>query len=98
ESGSLGEVTRIVGTIDSRASAPTQLADSRFVFGPPLRPVADLVSFLEKFGSIPPPTVAMTNDWQLLTGIVFDFTKYALFLSPPVRAFVEQFIVDLDVK
>ncbi len=98
ESGSLGEVTRIVGTVNSTSASPTQLADARFVFGPPLKPVAALVSFLEQFGSLPPPNVAMTNDWQLLAGITFDFTKYALFLSPPVVAFVKQFIVDLDVK
>ena len=98
ESGSLGEVTRVVGTVDSKSSAATQLADARFVFGPPLKPVAALVSFLEQFGNLPPPDVAMTNEWQLLAGITFDFTKYALFLGPAVAAFVEQFIVDLDVK
>ncbi len=98
ESGSLGEVTRVVGTIDSKSSAATQLADARFVFGPPLKPVAALVSFLEQFGNIPPPVVAMTNDWKVLAGIVFDFTKYANFLSKAVKDFVEEFIVDLDVK
>ena len=98
ESGSLGEVTRVVGTIDSTSSTPTELSDARFVFGPPLKPVAALVSFLEQFGNLPPPSCAMSNDWQLLAGITFDFTKYALFLSPAVQAIVEQFIVDLDVK
>nr|WP_294521788.1 hypothetical protein [uncultured Rhodopila sp.] len=98
ESGSLGEVTRVVGNVVSTPAAATQLANSRFVFGPPLKPVAALVNFLEQFGSIPPPNVSMTNDWQLLAGITFDFTKYALFLGPAVAAFVEEFIVDLDVK
>jgi hypothetical protein len=98
ESGSLGEVTRVVGTIDSTAATGTQLANARTVFGPALQPVAALVSFLEQFGDIPPPAVSMTNDWQLLSGIVFDFTKYANFLSPAVKAFVKQFIVDLDFK
>ena len=98
ESGSYGEVTRVVGDVASTAAAPTQLANARFVFGPPLKPVAALVSFLEQFGSLPPPGVAMTNDWQLLAGVTFDFTKYALFLGPAVAAFVEEFIVDLDVK
>jgi hypothetical protein len=98
ESGSLGEVTRVVGNVVSTPAAATQLTNSRFVFGPPLKPVAALVNFLEQFGNIPPPNVSMTNDWQLLAGITFDFTKYALFLGPAVAAFVEEFIVDLDVK
>ena len=62
ESGSLGEVTRVVGIIDSKASAATQLGEARFVFGPPLKPVAALVSFLEQFSGLPPPGIAMTND------------------------------------
>jgi hypothetical protein len=98
ESGSLGEMTRVVGNIASTPSTATQLADARFVFGPPLKPVAALVSFLEQFGNLPPPSCAMSNNWQLLAGITFDFTKYALFLSPAIQAFVKQFIVDLDVK
>jgi hypothetical protein len=98
ESGSLGEMTRVVGNVEASASQATQLSDSRFVFGPPLKPVAALVSFLEQFGSIPPPSVNMTNEWQLLAGITFDFTKYLSMLGPPVKDFIEQFIVDLDVK
>jgi hypothetical protein len=98
ESGSLGEVTRVVGTVDSKASTPTQLVDARFVFGPPLQPVAALVSFLEQFSGLPPPAVAMTNDWSLQAGITFDFTKYLSLLAPPIASFVKQFIEDLDVK
>ena len=98
ESGTLGEVTRVVGTVQASPTSATQLADSRFVFGPPLKPVAALVSFLEQFGSMPPPAVNMTNDWQLLAGVTFDFTKYLSLLGPAVKSFVEQFIVDLDVK
>jgi hypothetical protein len=98
ESGSLGEVTRIVSTIDSKSSAATQLSDARFVFGPPLQPVASLVSFLEHFAGLPPPAVAMTNDWSLQAGVTFDFTKYLSLLAPPIASFVKQFIEDLDVK
>ena len=98
ESGTLGEVTRVVGTVQASPTSATQLADSRFVFGPPLKPVAALVSFPEQFGSMPPPAVNMTNDWQLLAGITFDFTKYLSMLGPAVKSFIEQFIVDLDVK
>jgi hypothetical protein len=98
ESGSLGEVTRVVGTIDSKPGAPTQLANSRFVFGPPLKPVAALVSFLEQFSPLPPLGVAMTNDLSLQAGITFDLPKYLGQLSPAVKAFLERFIADLDVK
>ena len=89
ESGSLGEVTRVVGTVDSKASAPTQLADARFVFGPPLQPVAVLVSFLEQFSDLPPPGVAMTNDWSLQAGITFDLAKYLSLVSPALKALVD---------
>jgi hypothetical protein len=98
ESGSLGEVTRVVGSIDSKASVATQLADARFVFGPPLKPVAALVSFLEQFSALPAPGVAMTNDWSLQAGITFDFTKYLSLVSPALKSFIKQFIADLDVK
>jgi hypothetical protein len=96
ESGSLGEVTRIVGTVSGSAAAPTNLTDSRFVFGPCLQPVAALVSFLEKFSPLPPLIVSMSNPWQLQVGLKFDFEKL-LEQVPPLKAFLEQFIVDLDV-
>jgi hypothetical protein len=99
ECGSLGEVTRIVGTIDSKSSAATQLADARFVFGPSLKPVAELVSFLEYFGPLPPPSVAMTNwDWSVQVGEVLDFQKLLERLAPPVGLFFKKFVIDLDLK
>ena len=99
ESGSLGEVTRYVGTIDSKSGTPTQLTDARFVFGPPLKPVAALVSFLEQFGPLPPPGVSMTNDWSLQAAETFDFNKLLGALkNPAIKKFLKTFIVDLDVK
>jgi len=96
ESGSLGEVDRIVGTVSGSAAAPTNLSDSRFVFGPSLQPVAALVSFLEQFSPMPPLNVSMTNPWQLQVGLKFDFEKL-LEQAPALKPFLEKFIVDLDV-
>jgi hypothetical protein len=96
ESGSLGEVQRIVGTVSSSATAPTKFTDSRFVFGPPLQPVAQVVSFLEHFGPLPPLDVSMTNQWQLQVGLKADFEKI-LEQYPGLKDFLKKFIEDLDV-
>jgi hypothetical protein len=96
ESGSLGEVQRIVGTVSGSAAAPTNLTSSRFVFGPSMKPLAAVVSFLEQFGPMPPLDVSMTNPWQLQVGLKFDFEKL-LEQVPALKPFLEKFIVDLDV-
>jgi hypothetical protein len=98
ESGSHGEVARVVGTIDSNSKAPTQLANARFVFGPALQPVAALVAFLEHFGPLPPPTIAMTNEFSVQTGLKADLTKLDGYIPPPIRKILDNFIVDLDLK
>jgi hypothetical protein len=98
ESGTIGEVTRVVGTIDSKAGAATQLADSRLVFGPPMKPAAALISFLENFGPLPPPGVAMTNDFSLQAGLTFDLEKMLENVPTPIGRLVKEFVVDLDVK
>jgi hypothetical protein len=98
ESGTLGEVTRVVGTLDSKFSAPAQFADSRLVFGPPMKPAAALITFLENFGPLPPPNVAMTNDWVLMSGVTFNLQKMLEQLATPLGLLVKTFVVDLDVK
>lgn len=97
ESGSLGEVQRIVGTVSSSAAAPTALTDSRLVLGPCMQPVVAVVSFLEQFGPLPPLDVSMTNSLQLQVSEKFDFAKLLERVGPAVKAFLEEFIVDLDV-
>jgi hypothetical protein len=98
ESGSHGEVARVVGTIDSNSKAPTQLTNARFVFGPALQPVAALVAFLEHFGPLPPPTIAMTNEFSVQTGLKADLTKLDGYIPPPIKKILDNFIVDLDLK
>jgi len=98
ESGSLGEATRVVGTLSASAAAPTQLTNSRFVFGPPLQPVQSLVSFLENFGPLPPPGIALTNgwSWSLKAGIKISLKDLLTILPLPVRALVQKFVDALD--
>jgi hypothetical protein len=97
ESGSLGEVARVVGDISSDSQTPTQLLNSRLVFGGAIQPVQKVVSFLQQFAKLPAPAIAMTNDWQLQAGLKFDLEKY-LEDVPGLKAFLEQFIVDFDFK
>ncbi|MCJ1379351.1 hypothetical protein MMC17_002452 [Xylographa soralifera] len=96
-SGSLGEVVRIVGDIESDSQTPTQIVNSRVLFGKALQPVQTVVSFLDHFGQIPAPTVAMTNDWQIQAGLKFDFAEY-LKAVPALASLIKQFVVDLDFK
>jgi hypothetical protein len=100
ESGSLGEVTRVVGTLNAAANAPTQLANGRFVLGPPLKPVQSVVSFLENFGPLPPPSVALSNgwSWSLKAGLDIDLKDLLTVLPPPVSALLTKFVDDLDFK
>ena len=96
-SGSLGEVVRIVGNIQSDSQTPTQIVNSRVLFGKALQPVQSVVSFLDHFGQIPAPTIAMTNDWQIQAGLKFDFAEY-LKAVPALASLIKQFVVDLDFK
>lgn len=98
ESGSLGEITRVVGTLSASATAPTQLANSRFVFGPPLQPVQAVVSFLENFGPLPPPGIALSNgwSWSLKAGLKIDLGDLLEILPPPASQLVKKFVDDLD--
>ena len=96
ESGSLGEVQRIVGDVTGSAVAPTAFGNSRFLFGPCLQPIAAVVSFLEQFGPLPPLNVSMSNPWELDVSLKFDFEKL-LEQVPALKPLLEKFIVDLDV-
>ena len=96
ETARMGEVIRTVGTLTASAGAPTSVADSRLVFGPPLKPVQALISFLEVFGPLPPPTLGMTNEWTLQAGLKIDFVKLLESYVPATKAFLEKFIEDLD--
>jgi hypothetical protein len=97
ESGSFGELHRVVGTLSAAANAPTSLTNARLVFGPPLKPVQDVVAFLEAFGAVPPVDVALTNEWSLQVGEKFDFAEMLKLSLPELQAFLEKFIDDLDV-
>jgi len=97
ETAKMGEVFRTVGTLTASAAAPVTMQDSRLVFGPPLKPVQSLVSFLEVFGPLPPVNVGMTNDWTLQVGLKVDFKKFLESYAPPTKAFLEEFIEDLDL-
>jgi hypothetical protein len=98
ECGSLGEIARVVGTMDSSSTSATQYNDSRMVFGPALQPVASLISFLEQFSTIPALGVSMTNELSLACFLDFNLPKYLAQISPAVKKFLEKFIADLDVK
>ena len=101
ESGTHGELSRVVGTMDGSAAAATQLKQARLVFGPPLQPAASLVSFLEHFAPMPPPAVAMTNDFSVQTGLEADLTKLEGEIPPilvPLIQILKNLVVDLDLK
>jgi len=97
ESGFFGEIQRVVGTLSSSANAPTRLESTRLVFGPPLKPVQSLISFLEVFGAAPPADVSLTNEWSYQIGEKFDFKEMLKHYAPELETFLKQFIVDLDI-
>jgi len=96
ESGSLGEVTRVVATVDAVAGAPTRFKGARLVFGPPLKPVQALVSFLENFGPIPPLAVNMTNEASLKAGLKIDLGDLLEIIPGPAGELVKKFVDDFD--
>src|SRR5262249_24356139 len=53
-SASLGEVTRVVARLVASSTRPSAYPDARLVFGPCLKPVQGVVTFLEYFGVMPP--------------------------------------------
>jgi hypothetical protein len=97
ETGSLGEVTRVVGSIAGDSSTPTTLTDSRLVFGPALKPVAALIAFLENFGPLTPLTLSMTNDWSLQAGLQISLDKFLMEI-PELKDFLTKFVDDFDIK
>lgn len=97
ESGSRREMSRIVATLDASAASPTKFRDARYVFGPPLKPVQELVSFLEQFGPLPPLSVAMTNESSLEVGSKISLAELLDFLAPGAGDLVKQFVDQLDI-
>lgn len=105
ESGSLGEITRLVGTLDSTAAVPsTQMADARMIFGPALKPATAVTSFLENFGPLPPPTVTMTNDHSFQVSDLIDIQKLVEklagggLIAGRLVSFIRLYVQDLDIK
>ena len=94
ESGDLGEVMRLVGTVSSTSTGPPMYKDLNFVFGKSLQPVADVVSFLKGFGPLPPLNVSMTNQNSLEVTDSFGLDD----LIPPLKAILSEFVDDLDLK
>jgi len=97
ESGALGELHRLVGTLRADANIATTLERPRLVFGPPLKPVQGLISFLEKFSFVPPVDVALTNHWSLQVGVQADFEKALQEYAPEIKAFLKQFLDELNL-
>lgn len=98
ESGSLREISRIVATLDASAASPTKFRDARYVFGPPLKPVQEVVSFLEQFGPLPPLSVAMTNESSLEVGSKVNLAELLDFLiAPGAGDLIKQFVDQLDI-
>jgi hypothetical protein len=95
--GDRNEITRVVGDLEASAVKPAALQNSRLVFGGALQPVQDTVSFLEKFGPIPPVSVSMTNDASIKAGLKIDFQKI-LQNNPVVGNFMKKFVIDLDFE
>ena len=96
ESGSHGEVSRVVSRLDASSSRPSQYGDARLVFGPCLQPVQGVVTFLENFGPMPPLSISMTNDASLKVKGKLDLPKWLEVSAPATKVFLEKFIVDLD--
>lgn len=96
ESGTHGEISRVVGSMSASAAAPTKFANSRYVFGPALKPVQSVVSFLGNFGPMPPLDVNMTNDFSLKAGLKIDLKDLLEVTPGPVQALVKKFVDDFD--
>ncbi|MDQ6942762.1 MAG: hypothetical protein M3169_09660, partial [Candidatus Eremiobacteraeota bacterium] len=92
ESGSHGEISRVVGNIVADAVSATSLAASRYVFGDALKDVQKLVAFLENFGDIGPVHVSMTNQFSVKAGLKIDLKDLIDILGPAGEALKE--IVD----
>jgi hypothetical protein len=96
ESGSHGEISRVVGNFKADAATPATFAGAHLVFGPALQPVQTVVSFLENFGPMPPLNVNMTNDFAVKAGLKIDLQDLLLVLPPPISAVLTEFVDDLD--
>ena len=96
ESGSLGEVTRVVSSLDASSARPSLYSGARLVFGPCLQPVQDVVAFLEHFGPMAPLSISMTNEASLTIKGKLNLQKWLEVSAPATKAFLEAFIVDLD--
>lgn len=80
--GLLGEVIRLLATVDATAVSPTQLKEPKIIFGGAFSLVQDVITFLQDLGIPSPFNVSMTNSLVLKAGIniplkveyVFDAT------------------------
>jgi hypothetical protein len=68
-SGLLGEVIRLLATVDATAVSPTQLKEPKIILGGAFSAVQDVITFLQDLGIPSPFNVSMTNNPALKAGI-----------------------------
>lgn len=83
-SGMLGEVMRVIATVESTAVSPTKLKDAHLVLGDALQPVQALMVFLQELGLPTPLDVTMTNSPKFRAGLKIPLDDlFELIPMPP---------------
>jgi hypothetical protein len=92
----MGEISRVVGTIDASAVKPAAFLDPKLVFGPKMAVVASLISFLEYFGPMPPLDVGFGS---VSASEVFNLQKFlSSNKTTPVGKWFSNYVTDMDFK
>lgn len=108
DSGTKQELQRVVGDLICSSTGLAELRNTQLVFGPPLQPMKDVLSFMKTLGITPPLQLSMTNEWSSYWWMEADLARLEKLLqgvgaAPPpgsnvVLDFIKKFVPELSFK
>lgn len=108
--GQKEELQRVIGSLVSTPTGSAEFKHSEIIFGPPLQPLKDVLSFMQALGFMSPLQVSMTNEWSLLVWMQFDIEELLILLGaepPPgteptfldkLKDFIKKFVPEASVR